>query len=153
MPFSTRRAQPDESDRLFDIWWRSASATHTVLSLEDLQTLAPAVRQLDLASLDTWVLCEGAGGPVAFLVLAGAHIEALFVIPEWIGRGAGTALLRHAHSLHERLSVDVNEQNIAAVSFYRARGFVIRGRSETDGEGRPFPLLHLSEEHLSAGAG
>jgi putative acetyltransferase len=41
------------------------------------------------------------------------------------------------------LTVDVNEQNPAAVGFYERLGFVVVGRSPRDGSGRPFPLLHL----------
>ncbi len=40
-------------------------------------------------------------------------------------------------------ALDVNEQNEGAVRFYAARGFAEVGRSPLDGEGRPFPLLHL----------
>lgn len=130
---------------LFDIWWRSASHSHTFLNQQDLTALVPSVRSLRLATLDTWVLCEDAGHPVGFLVLSGGHVDALFVAPEWIGRGVGSALLHHARSLHKQLTVNVNEQNIAAMSFYSAKGFVVSGRSEIDDEGRPFPLLHLTE--------
>ena len=40
------------------------------------------------------------------------------------------------------LAVDVNEQNEAALGFYRSLGFELVGRSPTDSGGRPFPLLH-----------
>ena len=43
------------------------------------------------------------------------------------------------------LTVDVNEQNPAALQFYRANGFTVTGRSALDAGGRPFPLLHLRE--------
>lgn len=118
--FWIRRAASDEVKVLFDIWWRSASP-------------------------DTWVLCEGAGQPIGFLMLKGSHVDPLFIAPEWIGRGAGGALLRHARSLRKRLTVDVNEQNVPALTFYRANGFVVSGRSDTDDEGRPFPLIHLTD--------
>ncbi|HEY2783231.1 MAG TPA: GNAT family N-acetyltransferase [Steroidobacteraceae bacterium] len=95
--------------------------------------------------MNTWVLCECSGTPVGFLVLKESHIDALFVAPERIGMGGGSALLRHARSLHPRLTIDVNEQNEAALNFYLAKGFSISGRSETDEDGRPYPLLHLSE--------
>ena len=39
--------------------------------------------------------------------------------------------------------VDVNEQNPQALGFYRHLGFEQVGRSPLDGQGRPFPLLHL----------
>jgi putative acetyltransferase len=53
------------------------------------------------------------------------------------------------------LTVDVNEQNPEAVAFYLALGFHVVGRSATDAEGRPFPLLRLSEtvEQQSNAAG
>jgi putative acetyltransferase len=49
----------------------------------------------------------------------------------------------HARALHGELTVDVNEQNAAAVAFYQACGFVNEGRSELDESGRPYPLLHM----------
>ena len=44
------------------------------------------------------------------------------------------------------LRLDVNEQNPAALAFYTAKGFTQVGRSEVDGQGRPFPLLHLARD-------
>lgn len=43
------------------------------------------------------------------------------------------------------LHVDVNDQNPGAVKFYEAMGFETIGRSAVDGDGRPFPLLHMRE--------
>lgn len=37
----------------------------------------------------------------------------------------------------------MNEQNPQASGFYRHYGFVITGRSPLDGQGNPFPLLHM----------
>jgi len=145
-PISIRRALPTESDVLFDIWWGSVGATHSFLSQADLQGLAPAVRSLHLELQDTWVLCDGAEQPVAFLVLEGSHIEALFVAAERLRQGAGSHLIRHARSLRGKLTVDVNEPNVADLKFYQAHGFRIVGRSETDSAGRPFPILHLTEQ-------
>ena len=140
-----RRAASEESEGLFDIWWRSVCATHSFLSEADLQTLVPQVRDLGLARLDTWVLCDDGQRPVGFLVLNRQHIDALFIIPECLRRGAGRRLVHHARSLRGALTVDVNEQNTPALRFYEAMGFSIIGRSATDGAGRPFPLLHLRQ--------
>jgi len=41
------------------------------------------------------------------------------------------------------LAVDVNEQNEAALGFYKALGFSVVARSPTDAGGRPFPILHM----------
>ena len=143
--FRIRRAMPTDAEVLFEIWWRSAGATHHFLGEGDLDALAPQVRALGLENLDTWVLCEAGDPAIGFLVMNGSEVDALFIAPEWIGRGGGSLLLRHAQVLHGRLRVEVNEQNEAGLAFYLARGFSIVSRSETDRDGRPFPLLHLAQ--------
>ncbi len=42
----------------------------------------------------------------------------------------------------------MNEQNEQAVGFYLKMGSEVEGRSEHDGFGKPYPLLHL---RLAAG--
>lgn len=43
----------------------------------------------------------------------------------------------------DKLTVDVNEQNAGAHAFYKKYGFVQTGRSELDGAGKPYPLIHM----------
>jgi putative acetyltransferase len=140
-----REALPSDRDVLVDIWLRSVRATHTFLTEDDIQALLPLVRDAALVGLELWVLCSDDGAPLGFLGLSGAHVEALFLAPEHRRRGGGRMLLDHARRLKGPLTVDVNEQNPEAVRFYQAWGFEVAGRSEVDGQGRPFPLLHLRE--------
>jgi putative acetyltransferase len=90
------------------------------------------------------VVVDDADRPLGFIGLSDSHVEMLFIDPDCRGRGLGRALLDFARELRGTLSVDVNEQNPSAVRFYRHYGFVQTGRSPLDGEGRPFPLLHMS---------
>jgi putative acetyltransferase len=142
-----REATPSDRDALLDIWLRSVRATHTFLTEGQIQMLIPLVRDEALVKLEVWVLCAPSGEPAGFMALSDAHVEALFIAPEWIGKGGGTQLLDHARTRKGALAVDVNEQNAAALRFYRARGFEIVGRSPLDGQGNAFPLLHLKERH------
>ena len=80
---------------------------------------------------------------MGFMGMSGNKIESLFLAPEYLRRGVGRRLVRHAQALHGELTVDVNEQNAPARWFYEACGFVVEGRSELDSQGRPYPLLHL----------
>jgi putative acetyltransferase len=59
------------------------------------------------------------------------------------GKGVGKLLLQHAIAEFGANEVDVNEQNPQGVAFYRHMGFEQVGRSELDGQGNPFPLLHM----------
>jgi putative acetyltransferase len=141
-----RRAEPEDSDVLVDVWLRSVRATHAFLTEQDIVSLLPIVRDVALAELELWVLCGGDGRIMGFLGLSGKKVEALFLDPAHHRRGGGRMLLDHARRLKgSPLSVDVNEQNPGAVQFYRACGFEVVGRSELDEAGRPFPLLHLRE--------
>jgi len=143
--FSIRRAMPDDRERLVDIWWRSASATHQFLSKPQLEALLPEVTALGLEALDTWVLCATPETVVGFLVMDGRAVDALFIAPEWLRRGGGSLLLEQARRVARPLTVEVNEQNTAALEFYRAQGFEIMRRSPVDSAGRPYPLLYLEE--------
>ena len=140
-----REALPSDHDTLLDIWLRSVRGTHTFLTEDDIQSLLPLVRDTALVELELWVLCSENGVTIGFLGLSGPKVEALFIAPEWSRRGGGRMLIEHARRLRGRLTVDVNEQNPEAVSFYRACGFEVAGRSPADDAGRPFPLLHLRE--------
>lgn len=140
-----REGRPDDHESLLAIWLRSVRGSHSFLTEEDIQGLLPLVREQALPALELWVLCDDDGEPVGFSGLDGAKMEALFIAPEFAGRGGGRALVEHARRLKGPLTVDVNEQNPAALHFYQALGFRGVGRSETDGGGRPFPLLHLAE--------
>ena len=140
-----RQALPNDRNALLDIWLRSVRATHTFLTEDDIHSLLPLVRDAALVELELWVLCSDAGAPIGFLGLSGAKVEALFLTPEHRGGGGGRMLLDHARRLKGPLTVDVNEQNPEALRFFEACGFAVIGRSELDGQGRPFPLLHLRE--------
>ena len=60
--------------------------------------------------------------------------------------GTGSELPAFTVRRHGVTSVDVNEQNPAALKFYRKHGFAVDGRSPLDDQGNPFPILHRVEK-------
>lgn len=132
---------------LLDLWRRSVRATHHFLDPADIDALLPMVRDVYLDAVDIWVFDDAGHGPVGFIGVSDAQVEMLFLDPDRRGQGIGTRLLDHARALRGALTVDVNEQNPDAHGFYRGYGFVDVGRSPTDGQGRPFPLIHMALPH------
>ncbi|AGC47022.1 histone acetyltransferase HPA2 [Myxococcus stipitatus DSM 14675] len=128
--------------RLVEVWEAAVRATHHFLSEEDIQFFKPLVRDTYLDAVRLTCLRDGDGRISGFIGTADGKVEMLFVDPAQHGRGIGRALLEHAVAQGAR-AVDVNEQNPQAVGFYLRMGFVQQGRSELDGSGKPFPLLHL----------
>jgi putative acetyltransferase len=140
-----RRLHLGDHVQAVDLWERSVRATHDFLHASDILALRPLVAQeLRMPAIGWWLLQQGECRPCALLAESAGTIEGLFVDPAMLRRGAGTMLVEHVQGLYPGdLRVDVNEQNHAAVRFYRALGFQPFSRSETDAQDRPFPVLHM----------
>ena len=142
MSLTIRRSRKDEGDKLVSIWCRSVDATHHFLSPDYRLELEELVRSF-LPEAPLWVAVTAQDEPVAFMLLTGQHMDALFVDPDARGRGVGKLLIEHALSMTSTLTTNVNEQNKQAVGFYKKMGFSVTGRTEVDDLGRPYPLLSL----------
>jgi putative acetyltransferase len=124
------------------IWRGAVEATHEFLTAEDIDYYEKRLAREYLGLVEITVATFD-GTPVGFSGLADGTLEMLFVEPEHRFRGVGSELLRDGIAKVPDLSIDVNEQNPQAVGFYLHHGFVMVGRSATDADGRPFPILHL----------
>lgn len=133
-----------DSPQLLDIWLRAVRATHHFLQPSDIDGLLPQLRDVYFPAVELWVAVDTDDQPLGFIGFNENHVEMLFVDPERHGQGIGRALLDFGRQSRNAMSVDVNEQNPQATGFYEHYGFVQTGRSPLDGEGRPFPLLHMS---------
>jgi putative acetyltransferase len=138
---TVRRGTAADVPRALEIWRDAVDATHRFLTPADRAEIDALVVAW-LPTVELWMVDDG-GRPVGFLAMDGDLIDALFVDPAVHGRGFGTALLDHALALAPEARVDASEQASNALVFYESRGFVRTGRSETDPQGRPYPLIHL----------
>ena len=134
---------PELLGQLLEVWERSVRATHLFLPDSDITALKEYVPQALRGVARLIVAEDEAGRPVAFMGVEGGSLEMLFIAPEERGRGLGKRLLTYGI---ERCAVDrltVNEQNPQARGFYERMGFQVYKRSETDGQGRNYPLLYM----------
>jgi putative acetyltransferase len=136
---------PKTSDftELARIWEASVRATHDFLPDSYIMLLKNLVltRYLDAVMLictkDTHQRISGFAG------VAAGKVEMLFIDPQHRGQGLGRQLLRYAIERMNADELDVNEQNPQALGFYFKQGFEVIGRTEHDGLGQPYPLLHM----------
>ena len=127
---------------LAGIWERSVRATHNFLKGEDFNKIKAALIPDYFPNVDLYAIADN-GVYAGFIGLSPDAIEMLFIDSDCRGMGYGTALIEFAKR-HGATRVDVNEQNPSALNFYKAKGFRIISRDETDDAGRPYPILHLS---------
>ncbi len=136
-------ATADDYPVLTKLWEASVRATHDFLTETHISTLRTQIQDVYMPQLPLWVATNEAGAALGFIGCHERRIEMLFVSPQSRGDGVGKALIQYAITELTVNEVDVNEQNPQAVGFYLHMGFESVGRSELDGEGNPFPLLHL----------
>jgi len=127
--------------RLTEIWESAVINTHDFLKEEDFiyykEQLPVYFQHVTLTGF------EQEGVLVGFMGIAGGNLEMLFIDNDYRGTGIGKKLTAYAIANLKVTKVDVNEQNIQAVGFYKKIGFNILKRSELDGSGREYPILHM----------
>jgi putative acetyltransferase len=134
--------QPDDYPRVVEVWESSVRATHHFVAESDIQIFKPMVRDV-LQHLNLVCVRDTDGEVVGFTAVTDGNVDMLFIHADWRGQGVGGRLLRHAIESMGARALDVNEQNAQALGFYIRMGFEVVGRSELDGTGKPYPLLHM----------
>jgi putative acetyltransferase len=137
-----RPSTPSDLPRVMDIWRAAVDATHDFLDPSDRDAIEAEVLEF-FPQVSLLLAVDSSDAPLGFMFLHDGHLEALFVDPDHHGKGIGKALIRNVLAAHPNLTVDVNEQNPKALGFYEHLGFERIGRSALDGQGRPYPLIHL----------
>ncbi|MFZ4929615.1 GNAT family N-acetyltransferase [Chryseobacterium sp. Mn2064] len=127
--------------RLVEIWESAVSNTHYFLKEEDFvyykKQLPVYFQHVALIGFEQNNILIGFAG------VAEGNLEMLFVHNDYRGTGIGKRLIEYTISDLQVTKVDVNEQNTQAVDFYKHIGFIVLQRSELDGEGKEYPILHM----------
>ena len=137
------QADAGDYQALIALWEASVRATHHFLQEADIATLKPLILAHYFAAVDL-VCARGEEEIAGFCGVHDGNIEMLFIAPEARGSGVGRLLVAHAIQRQGARRVDVNEQNAQALGFYQHLGFEVTGRSPLDGQGKPYPLLHMA---------
>jgi putative acetyltransferase len=136
--------QPRDFPRIIEVWEASVRATHTFVSEADIQFFKPLIEAALPQILQLACVRDDQGQVAGFIAVEERKVEMLFIHPSARGQGSGKTLLVYAIRVFGATTLDVNEQNEQAVGFYLHMGCEVIGRSELDGTGKPYPLLHLS---------
>ena len=136
------KCNEQDYETLAGIWERSVRATHDFLKEDDFNAIKAALIPDYFPNVNLYAIIEN-GVYTGFIGLRTDTIEMLFIDRDYRGHGYGSALIEFAKQ-RGATKVDVNEQNHSALNFYKAKGFRVTSRDETDDAGRPYPILHLS---------
>lgn len=143
MSHSIRLAQSEDYPRIMEIWESSVKATHDFLSEEDFNYFKEVIPRDYLPNLEVYLITEN-NQSEGFASVAEGNLEMLFIHSEMRGNGYGKKLYEFMKEKTMLTKVDVNEQNPQAIGFYEKMGFKQTGRSEKDGSGKSYPIIHMS---------
>jgi len=138
-------AQPSINDyeTLINIWENSVRATHDFLKEEDLQFYKPLILNEYFHHVSLFCHKDSNLEITGFMGIESDSLEMLFINPVSRGKGVGKELLIYAIKHQKVKRVDVNEQNAQAIGFYKHMGSHVVNRSEFDGAGKLYPILHM----------
>lgn len=143
---SIRISRADDVPQIMAVWRRAVDATHDFLIPSDRRDIEREVEAFFPQVLLTLAV-DASDRAIGFMFVHDGHMEALFIDPDHHGKGIGKMLVLSALDQHPQLTTDVNAQNCQAIGFYERLGFAHTGRSERDGQGRAYPLIHLRFQH------
>ncbi|WP_026244365.1 GNAT family N-acetyltransferase [Dasania marina] len=128
---------------LIDVWESSVRATHDFLPKKNIAELKPVILAHYFDAVELRCYKNSGDEIIGFIGVADSNIEMLFVEADHFGQAIGRNLTEYAIENLGAMMVDVNEQSPAAIEFYKRMGFVRTGRSDLDGQGNHFPLIHM----------
>ncbi|GAB0156677.1 GNAT family N-acetyltransferase [Chryseobacterium sp. Alg-005] len=143
MSHQIRLAEPKDYPVIMEIWESAVKATHDFLKEEDFNYFKAVIPKDYLPSLEVYLLIENSK-PKGFASVAEGNLEMLFIHNDSRGKGYGKKLYQFMKDTTGLTKVDVNEQNPQAIGFYEKMGFKKVGRSEKDGSGKEYPIIHMS---------
>lgn len=130
-------------DCLINVWEKSVRKTHLFLSESEIEEIKKCIPQA-LQEITHLIIAEDENGlPCGFMGVENSKLEMLFISPEKRGNGIGKHFILYAVENFSVNKVTVNEQNPQAIGFYEHMGFTVYKRTDTDEQGRPYPLLYM----------
>ena len=146
---SIREFTQNNYSELIEVWESSFRASHDFLPEVNIAKMKSLIWQDFFDAVELRCYVDNNDGVVGLIGVQDSNIEMLFVKPDCFGQNIGRKLTKYAIKKLEATKVDVNEQIPKAIGFYERLGFVQTGRSEFDGQGKAFPLIHMRLNNLA----
>ncbi|ACL73682.1 acetyltransferase [Thioalkalivibrio sulfidiphilus HL-EbGr7] len=123
-------------DQVMDIWLSASIKAHDFVEPAYWESKLSDMRSVYIPTSETFVF-EVNGQVAGFYCLFGNALAAIFVSPDYQGRGIGACLLNDAKSRRESLTLTVYRANDRSIKFYERHGFHSRGEQMDSYTGHP----------------
>ena len=138
-----RKFKNSDLNELMTVWENAATLAHSFLSEEFLEKERYNIPNVYIPLADTLV-AENSGHVIGFISMIDNEIGGLFVNPDFHGMGVGTALVNKVFEIHNKLTVDVFEDNTIGRHFYTHYGFGLVSKAFHSDSGRTVLTLEYT---------
>jgi putative acetyltransferase len=118
-----RQYRESDLEAVLSSWENAARLAHPFMTDDFIAQERNNVAEIYLPNTDTWVV-EIGNKVQGFIALMGNEVGAIFLQPNFHGKGTGKALMDKAQELHGDLEVEVFKENYIGRKFYSQYGFV-----------------------------
>jgi putative acetyltransferase len=118
-----RQYRESDLEAVLSSWENAARLAHPFMTDDFIAQERNNVAEIYLPNTDTWVV-EIGNKVQGFIALMGNEVGAIFLQPNFHGKGTGKALMDKAQELHGDLEVGVFKENYIGRKFYSQYGFV-----------------------------
>jgi len=128
---------------VWDIWLKASIKAHSFVEGTFWESKIDDMRETYIPASDTYVFTDN-GIIKGFLSLHGNTLAAMFVSPDFQGKGTGQQLMKKAKALRKKLDLTVYQENPKSIQFYRKCGFTIAGERIDEHTGHIEILMEYS---------
>ena len=121
---------------VLEIWLTASVKAHDFVDTSVWESQVENMRTIYIPASETFVY-ERDSEVVGFYSLKDDVLAAIFVCPEFQGRGIGKQLLQHAKRQRASLTLSVYRGNNASCRFYLSHGFSIVSEQPDEHTGHP----------------
>ncbi|MCO1336810.1 GNAT family N-acetyltransferase [Microbulbifer sp. OS29] len=122
MKVNIRQYRVLDLEEVLNSWEVATRLSHPFMTDEFIAQERTNVAEIYIPNTDTWV-AELEGEVKGFIALMGNEVGAIFLQPNYHGRGIGKALMDKAQEIHGNLEVEVFKVNNIGRNFYSKYGF------------------------------
>lgn len=131
-----RACRPSDMDTILNIWLSASIKAHDFIAAGFWQSKLDDMRNIYLPASETRVY-EAEGSVAGFYSLYENTLAAIFVAPEWQGKGLGSVLLDDAKARRGSLQLTVYKANTPSIRFYEKHGFAALAEQLDEHSGHP----------------
>lgn len=135
-------------EAVLDSWEAATRLAHEFMTDDFIAQERKNVADIYMPNTDTWV-AEIEGVVKGFIALMGNEVGAIFLQPEYHGKGIGKALMDKAQEIHGDLEVEVFKANTIGRKFYAKYGFTHMEETYHEPTGEQVLRLRFSKKDKS----